>query len=71
LEWIYVGRVEDHADRPISSRAMDQMDIPDLASRAERLGWSLRVASGVHVIDLLVSATAPDIISALAESRDR
>ncbi|WP_186762957.1 hypothetical protein [Lentzea tibetensis] len=50
---------------------MDTQDIPKLSTLAERLGWSLCVSTGVHVVDLLLSSTATDLISVLADSRDR
>ncbi|WP_157529676.1 hypothetical protein [Nocardia sp. NRRL S-836] len=50
---------------------MEPQEIVTLSALAERLGWRQRVPTGVHVVDLLLSRTATDLISALADDRDR
>ncbi|MEV6716095.1 hypothetical protein AB0M48_29085 [Lentzea sp. NPDC051208] len=50
---------------------MDTQDITKLSTLAERLGWQRRESTGVHLIDLLLSRPASDLIAALAENRDR
>ncbi|GLZ33546.1 hypothetical protein Lesp02_57340 [Lentzea sp. NBRC 105346] len=55
---------------------MDTQDIPKLSSLAERLGWAPRmstgrVSTGIHVVDVLQSRSATDLISLLADSRER
>ncbi|MFJ8964593.1 hypothetical protein ACIRG5_34900 [Lentzea sp. NPDC102401] len=49
---------------------MDTHEIIKLSALAERLGWQRRESTGVHVIDLLLSRSVTDLISALAENRD-
>jgi primosomal replication protein N len=50
---------------------MEQREIVELSALVERLGWRRRVSTGVHVVDLLLSRTATDLIAALAENRDQ
>ena len=50
---------------------METQEIIKLSTLAERLGWQRRESTGVHMIDLLLSRTVTDLISALAENRDR
>ena len=50
---------------------METQEITTLSALAGRLGWQpLRLSAGVHVVDLLLSRTATDLIAALAENRD-
>ncbi len=48
---------------------METREIVELSALVERLGWRRRVSTGVHVVDLLLSRTATDLITALAEHR--
>ncbi|WP_189155935.1 hypothetical protein [Lentzea pudingi] len=50
---------------------MDTREIVKLSAVVERLGWRRRESTGVHVVDLLVSRRVSDLISALAEHRER
>ncbi|MGW6445024.1 hypothetical protein [Lentzea sp. NPDC055074] len=50
---------------------MDTQEIIKLSTLAERLGWQRRESRGVHIVDLLLGRTVSDLITALAENRDR